>query len=112
VPSLSNAGVAFQPAAHPPLSAPLAALSGQILWAAPRCFLTFVILGGMAQKLHFSSSHYLQHQHDVQINIFIPAGVWQLACYCLLSEPRKSRISFPDQAEADVTVVVQGAGFI
>lgn len=57
----------------------------------------------------FSSSQYLQHQHDVQINIFIPAGVWQLACSCLLSEPRKYRISFPDRAEADITVELQRA---
>ena len=112
VPSLSDAGVPLQHAACLPCIAPLAALSGQILWAAPSCCLSFGISGGTAQKLHFSSSQYLQHQHNVQINIFIPAGVWQLACSCLLLEPRKSRMSFPDQAEADIIVAVQVAGFI
>lgn len=50
VPSLSDAGVPFQHAARQPCVAPLAALSGQILWAAPSCCLSLVILGGTAQK--------------------------------------------------------------
>lgn len=52
----------------------------------------------------FSSSQYLQHQHDAHINIFIPAGVWQMVCSCLCLELRKSRISFLDQAETDSPV--------
>lgn len=103
VPSLSNAGVPFQLAADPPCTAELAALSGHISRAAPSRCLFLVILGGTGQKqwVCVSSSQCLLHQHGVEINIAIPAGVWQLACSLLPLETRKSRMSFPGWAEAD-----------
>lgn len=60
-----------------------------------------------AQNLCFSSSLYLQWCPNEQ---FYPCGSLA-ACSYLLSEPRKSRFSFSDQAEADITVAVPETRF-
>lgn len=66
----------------------------------------FSVTLGEKHKIYASAHPYICS--DAQMNIFMHVGGSLAACSYLLSEPRKSRFPFSDQAEADITVAVPG----